>query len=360
MRVITQYARWLRAQGHEVRIAHPAGYVHAPRRGFRALVTNTRELLGKVRPKPTHFDGLDVERIVLPAGHVPTDNELPDADVVVATWWETAEWLARLAPSKGAKTYFVQGHEVFDFLPKQRVRATYRLPVHIITVSEWLRQTLRREYGAADVSLVHNGVDSTQFHSPERARQATFTVGMVYSHHEFKGCDIGIEAVRIAARKIPGLRFVVFGTADAPLSGLPLPKFAEYFPRPAQSDIPKLYARCDAWLFSSREEGFGLPILEAMACRTPVIATPAGAAPDLLAGGGGLLVPPDDPAAMAAAIEHIWCGSATSWAELSNLAWSTAQKHTLEQASQAFEAALRRAAGTSSQPWTIPPTESVL
>jgi len=44
-----------------------------------------------------------------------------------------------------------------------------------------------------------------------------------------------------------------------------------------------------------------LPILEAMACRTPVIGTPAGPAPELLGAGGGILVRPEDPADMAMA-----------------------------------------------------------
>ncbi|MGC8714943.1 MAG: glycosyltransferase [Leptodesmis sp.] len=49
------------------------------------------------------------------------------------------------------------------------------------------------------------------------------------------------------------------------------------------------YSACDAWLFPSRYEAVGLPILEAMACRTPVIGTPAGIAPEMLSDGAGIL-----------------------------------------------------------------------
>ena len=59
------------------------------------------------------------------------------------------------------------------------------------------------------------------------------------------------------------------------------------------------------WLFGAREEGFELPILEAMACRTPVLGTPAGAALELLVDGAGILVPREDPDAMARAIVEV-------------------------------------------------------
>ena len=76
--------------------------------------------------------------------------------------------------------------------------------------------------------------------------------------------------------------------------------------QPAQDRLPgNLLSLRDAWLVGSRSEGFGLPILEAMACRTPVIATPTGAAPELIAGGGGVLTPIDDPRSMAREIERI-------------------------------------------------------
>jgi glycosyltransferase involved in cell wall biosynthesis len=94
------------------------------------------------------------------------------------------------------------------------------------------------------------------------------------------------------------------------------------------------------WLWSSRSEGFGLPILEAMACRTPVIATPAGAAPELLSGGGGFLVKPEDPEDMARAIERVSRMKDPQWLPLSEAAYRTATKFTWDQATDLFEAAL--------------------
>jgi glycosyltransferase involved in cell wall biosynthesis len=78
-----------------------------------------------------------------------------------------------------------------------------------------------------------------------------------------------------------------------------------------------------------------------MACRTPVIATPAGAAPELLGSGGGVLVPQENPAAMADAIERICTLPDAQWRALSDRAHATACGYTWHHATDLFEAALR-------------------
>jgi glycosyltransferase involved in cell wall biosynthesis len=66
-------------------------------------------------------------------------------------------------------------------------------------------------------------------------------------------------------------------------------------------ELARLYrgARCLAYL--SAYEGFGLPLLEAMACGAPVVAAAAGSAPEVT-GGAAVLVDPDDPDAIAAGL----------------------------------------------------------
>jgi glycosyltransferase involved in cell wall biosynthesis len=67
-----------------------------------------------------------------------------------------------------------------------------------------------------------------------------------------------------------------------------------------------LYRRAALVVVPSRYEGFGLPAAEAMACGTPVVATRAGALPEVVGvGGGGVLVPRDDPQALARAIADL-------------------------------------------------------
>lgn len=262
--------------------------------------------------------------------------------MVVATWWETAEWVAKLSPSKGAKAYLIQHYETFDYLPVERVEATWSLPLHKIVVAEWLADLAREVYGDRQVSLVPNGVDTRQFFAEPRTKQTVPTFGMMYSPLYWKGCDISLKAFAIAAKVIPNLRLISFGTH--PLSPeLPLPSRAVYLQNPEQQMIRHLYTACDAWLFGSRLEGFGLPILESLACRTPVIGTPAGAAPELLASGAGILVKQEDPHDMARAIIQICRSSERNWQAMSDMAHHVAMQHSWEKPAAQFEQALYRA-----------------
>ncbi len=68
--------------------------------------------------------------------------------------------------------------------------------------------------------------------------------------------------------------------------------------------LAELYATCGVFVFPSRYEGFGLPVVEAMACGAPVVASSATAIPEA-AGGAALLVDPDDPGAIAAAVATV-------------------------------------------------------
>jgi len=63
-------------------------------------------------------------------------------------------------------------------------------------------------------------------------------------------------------------------------------------------DLPALYQLAHAVLFPSLDEGFGLPLLEAFAAGTPVVASNAGAIPEV-AGDAALLSAPEDPEALA-------------------------------------------------------------
>ena len=341
VRVVSIYAERLRRRGHDVVIVARPSRAPTLREKARSALTG-RLLPSAARSGPTHLDDLDVDVRFIDSHRPITSADVPDADVIVATWWETAEWVEMMPEGKGAKAYFLQHYEVHAGQNVARVEKTWRAAMHKITISQWLVDLARDNFGDANVTLVRNSVDLRQFTSPPRGKQPQPTVGMMYSTVPFKGSEVSLQAVELASRVVPRLKLVAFGYRD-PSPELPLPPGAEFQRQPPQEELRAIYSRCDAWLFSSRSEGFGLPLLEAMACRTPVIATPAGAAPDLCAGGGGILVPGDDAAGMARAIEKIAGMPDAAWRDISNKAHATASSYTWEDATDRFEAALRQA-----------------
>jgi glycosyltransferase involved in cell wall biosynthesis len=342
-RTIAVYARWLLARGHEVCAVSSSPWA-PPLRSRVGSLLRGRGWPSARPPGPGHLDGLDLDHRRVTPFRAIVDGDVPDADVVVATWWMTAEWVAALSPRKGVKVHFIQGHDLENpGAPRGRVAATWRLPFHRIVCSTWLAGIARDEFGYADVAVVPNGVDLEQFRAPPRGRQARPAVGLVYSSSAaVKGCDVATAAFERAARQLPGLRLVAFGHEPVD-PALPLPDGAEFVLRPEQRRIPELYASCDAWLWPSRQEGFGLPILEAMACRTPVIAAPAGAAPEILADGGGVLLPATHPVAMADAIVRICTSTDEAWRALSDRAHENAQRRGWDASARLFEAALAAA-----------------
>ncbi len=67
-------------------------------------------------------------------------------------------------------------------------------------------------------------------------------------------------------------------------------------------DLPALYSAADLLTFPSLYEGFGLPLLEAMACGTPVITSDASSLPEVAADGSAVLLSPHDEAAWTSAL----------------------------------------------------------
>lgn len=78
-------------------------------------------------------------------------------------------------------------------------------------------------------------------------------------------------------------------------------KFIEY---PHYQDLPTLLGEALGMVFLSRSEGFGLPILEAMACGTPVISSNVSAMPEV-SGDAAILVEPDDVEAVSSAMRQL-------------------------------------------------------
>lgn len=338
IRVIAIYADRLARRGHDVRVVSMP-QVFSLRHKIMSVLLGR----GIPKPEPSYFDGSGVAHQVLDAPRPVTEHDVPDGDVVIATYYTTAPGVLALSKTKGAKAIFIQNYEVEPGKVNRDLDATWSMPLHKIVICKWLDEMARTRFGDANASLVPNSVDHAQFTAPPRQKQAAPTVGFVYSRFKMKGCKTTLRALEIVARSLPSLRIVCFGS-ERPDFRLPLPSHAEFHYRPRQDQLRNHYSQCDVWVCGSVAEGFGLPLLEAMACRCPAVSTRCGGPQDFVEEGiTGHLVDVGDSIALADRILQVLRLSPERWRKMSNAAYRRATSENWDQATDQFERALQRA-----------------
>ena len=341
LKVVGIYANLLQQRGHCVRIISPAHPSISLKHKIKTLLKK-RNWPTK-NPNLSHFSHFHLDHHILEKHRPITNADVPDGDVVIATWWETAEWVAALEPSKGVKVYFIQGYEVFRHLPVERCKRTYSLPLHKIVIARWLLHLMRDEYHDHDVDLVPNSVDHQQFFAPIRDKQARPTVGFLYSPSSNKGISITLAAIKTLSASFPNLRIISFGAHPVSHTENWMSNI-EFRVAPPQDEIRHLYAQCDVWLTASRSEGFNLPAMEAMACRTPVVSTRTGWPEEAIVDGhNGFLVDIDDVDGMSNAATTILSSDNQQWRQHSANAFATVEHNSWQTSTDLFEQALRRA-----------------
>jgi glycosyltransferase involved in cell wall biosynthesis len=312
-------------RGHSVNIL----YVDLPasKPPIWRMRTLIRYWLGRYKTKNRQKHHLESSTAnLIPVAHKPIfEKDAPDADVTIATWWETANWIKGWSESKGIKAYFIRHHELHGG-KSELVAETYRFPFKKLVIASWLKKIMKHYYGDTNTSLIPNGVDWNQFNFQPRKKQLVPTIGMLYGIVEWKGADTAFEAIRLVQKKIPNLRVICFGSHPIK-SGHKPPENFEYYFRPEQNLIPELYKQTDCWLLPSTLEGFGMPGLEAAACGCPVVTTRCGGPEDYVnEGHNGYLVDVGNNLEMAEGIFKVLSLEDSDWSEMSKASSEYAKK----------------------------------
>ncbi len=191
----------------------------------------------------------------------------------------------------------------------------------IIAISEGVKNVLVNGGISPDlIEVIPSGIDFTPFEdviSNDYLRNELsfasddYLVGIVAHLADHKGHKYLIEATKILKEFSPKIKVIIVG--EGPLrmeldkqskeSGVEDMVFFLGF----RKDIPQILSSLDQFVLSSYLEGLGTSILDAMACRLPVVATRTGGIPEIVTHRKtGLLVPPRNPRALARAILKLY------------------------------------------------------
>lgn len=169
----------------------------------------------------------------------------------------------------------------------------------IIAVSQTTADDIEKYYGRTkEVYVVHHGVDRARF-SPtlaeEVARPYLLYVGQIQPR---KNLIRLIQAFEILQKREKDLQLVIVGShgwLNSPIyryMGLsPARDHIIQLGRANDDELARLYSQAEAFVLPSLYEGFGMPILEAMACGCPVVTSNVSSLPEV-AGKAAVLVDP--------------------------------------------------------------------
>jgi len=176
----------------------------------------------------------------------------------------------------------------------------------VITVSDYSKNDITKIAGVNPdkIKVIHNGYN-TEFEFKNLPRDTfVFAFGNGADH---KNCPAMIKAYTLLpdslkkkhnlliAGKIPELEKLALDLGEKNII------FKDFLPK---DTLIKTYNQALCFLFLSSYEGFGIPLLEAMACGVPVVASNKSSIPEIL-GGSGIIVDPSDIKAISSAIEKV-------------------------------------------------------
>ena len=236
-----------------------------------------------------------------------------------------------------------------------------RRATRIVTPSEFTRRDLEARYGVAPhrISVTWNGVRENFRLLAEAEIRAVltryglepgflFSLGRLNRRKNLGTLLRAYAALRAQGR--PELSLVIGGKVDHGVEDLVRglresrgSSRVHWVGLIPDADLPAFYAAATCFVYPSLFEGFGLPLLEAMACGCPVVSSDRAACPEVV-GTAGLLVDPEDVAAIAEAIARVLDDEALR-ADLRDRGLARSRLFTWDESARRTLGALREAAG---------------
>jgi len=298
VKAVFEYANHLHDRGHDVSVVYPLIPMRSGTKllNIKSLLSRAKKtVIGIIQKHDLDWFNLKANLIRIPT---LTEKYVPSADIIVATWWATAFHVNKYNNIKYKKKFYLAQHYEIWGGPEEKVNKSYKLGLKIIVNSTWLKKILMDNLNVESEALILHAPDLEQFYPENRKKNTNILrILMPYRYEKWKGVEDGIRAFEIIKKKChQKVKLVMFG----PPYKNTLPQNAEFHTWPVKDKLRKLYNSCDIFMFPSHHEGFGMPPMEAMACKCAVVTTNVGAVPDYtIPGETALVTPPQVPELLA-------------------------------------------------------------
>lgn len=198
-----------------------------------------------------------------------TYDKIPKGDCYIATAVTTAPYLNKYPIQSSSKFYFIQDLETFIHHDEEFIKQTYRYPITKIAVSRWLKDIINAE--GQDCYVVPNGFDFNEYCllKPIKERNK-YNISMLYHIRDAKDSKLGLKALKIVKDEIPMVTVSLFGVHDSPSN---LPTWVKYYKNPSHEEHLRINNEAAIYIGTSKKEGWGLTIGEAMMCGQAVACT---------------------------------------------------------------------------------------
>ena len=287
-KVVYEYANRLAADGYQVGIVY-SGSIYWNRKSlFHKMTCCIRYIQKQLQGYSCRSWFTLDERIDEHFTFSLNQRHVPKADIYVATSPYTAYYLNEYDHSS-KKFYFIQGYENWGEGLKAILHDTYHYPFQKVVIARWLKEMLKKQFQEESI-WIPNGFDFSKFRKTIAVEKKNpFMVSMLYHQMELKDCAIGFRAFEIVKERFGNLRVSLFGVHDKPKD---LPDWYDYYKRPSDELHNRLNNEAAIFIGTSKTEGWGLTVGEAMMCGQAVCCTDNAGYQEMAIDGETALVSP--------------------------------------------------------------------
>ncbi len=212
----------------------------------------------------------------------------------------TFDFKFELASSKKIK-YRISRYLWYSFLKMQK-RVAPQIK-NIITPSKSSKNGIIAELKCknSNITVINNGLDTQEFFPvPNSARNKNRLITTASADVPLKGLDYSLKALKLLKEENPKIHLIVIGGykkdghTERLIKELGIKQNVIFKKNITKNEITQLYSTSSVAIVSSLYEGFGYPVIEAMSCEVPIIATNVSSIPELVSDFGTLIEPKNE------------------------------------------------------------------